>query len=1030
MRVRGASRTAFRSLFGILGLIPLVHCECNDDIGRIEAQIDVEDKDKNLHSEADPWMKIDFGDVDNSAGASTTHELTVLSLGSTPLRIDNVCLVRADSAEEASGDVSCVSATDAPFVFPNITGAYNPGERIALPIEFAPKQGGPANFFLRITSNAEAEPQLAIELIGRGTGGRLCAEEVITDFEQVYLGATETRQIRLTNCGVKTLEIDTFAWQLNPDDVFTVSLEGAAPMAPIGPLAEDESILLEATFTPAEARSYRDTLAGSIQLTTKTIVDANEPVATDAYTLLLVGDGRNPPSCRVNVVPQTIQFGAVAANATANQQLIIQSVGECACQVESVGAPDPENAGFFFAEGVLPNFPVLLSGTAGCDDDPAEAADAPSLLTLEVSYTAPDRENPASDNATVTVATSDANEPQRVVNLEANGGGTPYCELQVTPAGSGGFIPVTGRDGVVEFGRVTIYFEKRLPITLKNVGNDACTISGVVWDVQANTLANEFNLEFEDGTPVPVGNAGVVALNPGDSQTYMAVFKPTHVVEGGFGNLFSFGSYSASTLNCGLFGPNTRCNGVRFITDDSVTATESGDEGVFSMGFSATPVEPAIDVIPGELDFGLVTLGCGSPERELTIYNTGSGSLFIGEPYTDPDTNPPTFSVVAQAPSFPHEIQPGSSMRLRVRYYANQLGEVNGQIIIPTLEGNDEGPPVTIPLRGEGTTETEQTDIFDQFSDPKADVLWVVDDSGSMSSSQSRLASNFPQFFTASNVEASDYHIAVTTTLTVDSSCLPGPFGTTSCAEHEMTGHYTACSGNDRFLTPASNNPQSQFTCNVRVSDQNNVNPSRPQSDSAESGLQAARRFLEAPKITDNNINGGFLRDDAKLHVIIVSDEPDQSEGPTDLYVDFFRNLKGFRNDALVAVSAISPPPDGCGDEIPGDSRYIEVAGALNGRHESICEEDWSTLMTNLGLDSLGLKVEYFLSRAADANTLSVCVRNGGPNDSNCQNVSQTSEGASNGYFYDSNSNSIVFNPASVPPRGARIEVNYEAYCY
>ena len=86
--------------------------------------------------------------------------------------------------------------------------------------------------------------------------------------------------------------------------------------------------------------------------------------------------------------------------------------------------------------------------------------------------------------------------------------------------------------------------------------------------------------------------------------------------------------------------------------------------------------------------------------------------------------------------------------------------------------------------------------------------------------------------------------------------------------------------------------------------------------------------------------------------------------------------------------------------------------------------------MTNLGLDSLGLKVEYFLSRAADANTLSVCVRNGGANDSNCQAVSQTSDGASSGYFYDPNSNSIVFNPGSVPPRGARIEVNYEAYCY
>lgn len=1029
MMASSVSGTSFRCLFGLLALLPLVHCECNEDIGRIEAQIDVEDQDGNLHSEADPWLRVDFGDVDNGAGAKLTRNLTVLSVGTTPLRIDNVCLVRAETAEEATADVACVSAADAPFVFPNITGAYNPGERVAFPVEFAPKQGGPAHFFLRISSNAEKEPAIAIELVGRGTGGRLCAEEVITDFGAVYLGSTETRQIRLSNCGVRSIEIDTFAWQLNPDDVFAVSLDGAAPMAPIGPLAEDESILLDVTFTPAEARAYRDTLAGSIQLTTRTLVAADEPVATESYTLLLVGDGRNPPSCRVNVVPQTIQFGAVAANATATQQLIVQSVGECACSIENVESPDPSGAGFFFEEGVLPTFPVLLRGTSGCEDDP-NTADAPNLLSLTVSYTAPDRQTPQADNAVVRVVTTDANEPERTVNLEANGGGTPYCELQVTPRGSGGFIPVNDRDGVVEFGRVTVYFEKRLPITLKNVGNAACSISNVQWDVEENTLANEFNLEFDDGTPVPVGNAGAVSLNPGESKVYQAVFAPTHTIEGGFGNIFSFGSYSASSsLSCGLFGPNTRCNGVRFITTDSVTETVTGDAGVFSLGFSATPVEPAIDVIPGELDFGLVTLGCGSPEREVTVYNTGSGALLINQPYAEPETVPATFSVQAQAPSFPHEIQPGSSMRLRIRYYANQLGEVTGRVVIPTIEGNSEGPPVTIPLRGEGTLENEQTDVFDQFSDPKADVLWVVDDSGSMDSYQSALAANFPQFFTASNVEAADYHIAVTTTLTVDSSCIPGPFGTTSCAEHEMTGYYTACSGNDRFLTPASSNPQSQFNCNVRVSNSNNVNPSRPKSDSAESGLQAARRFLEAPNITDNSINGGFLRDDAKLHVIVVSDEPDQSEGPTDLYVDFFRNLKGFRNDALVAVSAISPPEDGCGD-LSGDSRYIEVTEALNGRHESICEDDWSTLMTNLGLDSLGLKVEYFLSRAADAVTLSVCVRNGGAGDSNCQVQSQTNDGAATGYFYDPNSNSIVFNPGSVPPRGARIEVNYEAFCY
>jgi hypothetical protein len=82
------------------------------------------------------------------------------------------------------------------------------------------------------------------------------------------------------------------------------------------------------------------------------------------------------------------------------------------------------------------------------------------------------------------------------------------------------------------------------------------------------------------------------------------VFAPTHTIasDSPF-DIFSFGSYSGSTstsdevfeqaLACGgnLAGPNTRCNGVAFITDDTVTdmAESSTVAGRFSIGFSGTP---------------------------------------------------------------------------------------------------------------------------------------------------------------------------------------------------------------------------------------------------------------------------------------------------------------------------------------------------------------------------------------------------------------------------------------------------------
>lgn len=1014
------------SLATLLISVPFAACECGDGIGAIPVpDIEILDDEGNSHREADPWLTIAFGDVDD--GQSATRTLAVNNFGSARLDISNACLVAAPSLDDAlSQDAPCILASDTSFLFPSLTGETIPGGgQLDWPITFSPKEGGPQSLFLRVESNADLEPRVAIELTGRGTAGKLCADNPVLDFGEVYVGDSKTMAVTLENCGVRPVSVDSWDLLQNPDDAFVVAYEGGEADNVVGiDLDAGDAITLDVTFTPTRVWGYRDTSAGIAQLTTAA------PFAAD-YTLMFVGDGRNAPSCRVNVVPQTVQFGSVASNTTQTQQLIVQSVGECGCTVESISAPDPSDAGFSIPS--MPALPTVLSGTQGCEDDPSGADAAPNLLTVDIEYTAPDRPDAVADNATLLVTTTDAAEPERTVNLEANGGGAPFCQLQLTPAGTGGLIPVSGRDGVVEFGRVTVHFEKRQNIELTNVGNADCTIDDFAWEEEENTLQNEFSMEYEDGTPFNPQGASPMTVGPGDTARFVVVFAPSHVVESSNPfDVFSFGSYSGSMQGCGLLEPSTRCNGVRFVTSDTTTVTESGS-GIFSVGFKATPVEPAIDVIPGELDFGLVTLDCGSPLRRVTVYNTGSGDLNVGMPYVTPDTTPATFEVVANAPSFPHTIPPGGSMAMDVRYYARSLGPVSGEVIIPTFEGGEEGPPFSVPVQGEGTLETSQSDVFDQFNDPKVDVLWVVDDSGSMDPFQQELANNFDQFFTASDVSSADYHIGVTTTLTVEEFCTPDPInGTVACADHEKAGYYTTCSGNDKFLTPTSSNPDNQFACNVRVSDAGNRNPSRPSSDSAEGGLKAARRFLEPPNIDDPAINGGFMRDDAKLHVILVSDEPDQSEGPIDLYVDFFRNLKGFRNDSLVSVSAIAAPASGCtydGSQLGGDARYEDTVAELNGRFQSICDSDWTTMMANLGLASLGLKVEFFLSRAADDATLSVCVRSGSPTAS-CTPVAQTSEGAADGYFYDLNSNSIVFNPGSIPPRGSRIEVDYETFCY
>ncbi len=116
-------------------------------------------------------------------------------------------------------------------------------------------------------------------------------------------------------------------------------------------------------------------------------------------------------------------------------------------------------------------------------------------------------------------------------------------------------------------------------------------------------------------------------------------------------------------------------------------------------------------------------------------------------------------------------------------------------------------------------------------------------------------------------------------------------------------------------------------------------------------------------------------------------------------------------------------------DSDVGDDRYEDVVTALNGRFQSLCDDDWSTTMRSLGLDSLGLQVEFFLSRPATESTIQVCVRNGSST-SVCQPMQRTTSSATSGWFYDSSANSVVFNAGSVPPRGSRVEVRYETFCF
>jgi hypothetical protein len=199
----------------------------------------------------------------------------------------------------------------------------------------------------------------------------------------------------------------------------------------------------------------------------------------------------------------------------------------------------------------------------------------------------------------------------------------------------------------------------------------------------------------------------------------------------------------------------------------------------------------------------------------------------------------------------------------------------------------------------------------------KMDIVFVVDDSGSMGEEQGNLAANFPQFanllstYVTADGEMIDYRVAVTTTgrdmdYTID-------FGGQQLPQHEDgdDGAFrNNCGVNKRFLEPADANMGSTLACRA------NVGTGGP---SYEMPLLMSKWAL-SERMMDNT-NTGFLRDDALLAIVILTDEDDSSTDtnnwtigisggdpaptwhPTD-QVQFLDALKGNRSKWAAGVIA------------------------------------------------------------------------------------------------------------------------------
>ncbi len=292
-------------------------------------------------------------------------------------------------------------------------------------------------------------------------------------------------------------------------------------------------------------------------------------------------------------------------------------------------------------------------------------------------------------------------------------------------------------------------------------------------------------------------------------------------------------------------------------------------------------------------------------------------------------------------------------------------------LVLPALllgcgVSNDDGE-----LGGDDPGGGDGRDRPDEFADgaplqacEKMDILFVIDNSGSMGEEQNNLIANFSGFATliddylTSTGNPLDYRIAVTTAgrdvsyrISIPIVNMEIPF-----TESGDNGNFRRGCGLDRdWIQTGDNDLVGTFSCRA------NVGTGGPGAEMPLLGLEWSLK-----QRLDDGTNAEFLREDALLAIVMITDQDDCSREdddflidgnratcftpgdpgitPLSYYLDFLDDLKGDRGRWASAVIA-GPGPGSCSSSF-GDAAeaermidFVNQAGS-NAVLSSICSGD------------------------------------------------------------------------------------------
>lgn len=319
----------------------------------------------------------------------------------------------------------------------------------------------------------------------------------------------------------------------------------------------------------------------------------------------------------------------------------------------------------------------------------------------------------------------------------------------------------------------------------------------------------------------------------------------------------------------------------------------------------------------------------------------------------------------------------------------------------------------------------------------KMDILWVVDNSGSMNDFQVQIEQNFIAFMQNFSQKDYDYQMAVTKTDAWRDLNFPSyTFNSSNYSRFEPANDGT------RILTGETPDVLNKFKEMVLVG-------------TSGTGDERALQSIQAARLNPNNAS--FFRPDAHLAIIIVSDEEDTSWSSSNYitadagcpnpphdssgylkpgcisaaqsvsyYKDFLDTNTNAELGATVHNMAILEGDNACRTSDASYQRYYgirtsELSTLTGGTLSSLCG-NFASSLDNIAKVIIERTVEFKLTDIpANPNALVVSIKAPGAADYVTLSQSET-----NGWKYKASNNSIVFSGDAIPPQGSLVNIYYD----